>query len=65
MKHLKQIRLSLFLVLILSSALFAGERDNLIPEILKPTINAIKSAKMFNDFSSFSEAKLSAIEENH
>lgn len=64
MKHLKQIRLSLFLVLILSSALFAGERDNLIPEILKPTINAIKSAKMFNDFSSFSEAKLSAIEEN-
>ena len=64
MKHLKQIRLSLFLVLILSSALFAGERDNLIPEILKPTINAIKSAKMFNDFSSFSEAKLSVIEEN-
>ena len=66
MKNLKVMCMSLFifLVLILSSALYAGERDNLIPEILKPEINAIKSTNMFNDFSIFSEAKLAAIEEN-
>ena len=66
MKHLKQIRLSLFLFLFLalSSALYAGKLDELIPEIIKPEISAIRSSNMFNDFSSFSEAKLSVIEEN-
>jgi hypothetical protein len=66
MKHLKVMRISLFmfLVLIFSSALYAGEHDNLIPEILRPEIDAIRSTNMFNDFSSFSEAKLSVIEEN-
>lgn len=66
MKHLKQIRVSLLmsLVLILSSALYAGKLDNLIPEILRPEISALRSSNMFNDFSSFSEAKLSVIEEN-
>lgn len=66
MKHLKQIRTSLFLslVLIFSSASFAGELDNLIPEILKSEISAIRSTSMFNDFSSFSAAKLSVIEDN-
>ncbi len=66
MKHLNQIRISLFLflALIFSSALYAGESDNLIPEIIKSEISAIKSANMFNDFSSFSETKLAVIEEN-
>ncbi|MFZ0453821.1 MAG: hypothetical protein WCE54_07480 [Ignavibacteriaceae bacterium] len=66
MKHLNQVRLSLFLflVLILSSSIYAGEHDNLIPEIIKSEISAIRSSNMFNDFSAFSEAKLSVIEEN-
>ncbi len=66
MKHLNSIRFSLFLflVLILSSVLSATEHDNLIPEILKPEMSALKSANMFNDFSTFSEAKLSIIEDN-
>lgn len=66
MKHLKQIRCSLFLslVLILSTVVYAGEKDELIPEILKPEISAFENKLMFNDFSSFSDAKLSVIEEN-
>ena len=66
MKNTKQIRcvLVLFLVLIFSSSLFATEHDNLIPEILKPEISALRSTNMFNDFSSFSEAKLAVIEDN-
>jgi hypothetical protein len=66
MKNIKQIRCVpvLFLVLIFSTMLFAGGYDNLIPEILKPEISALRSTNMFNDFSAFSESKLAVVEEN-
>ena len=66
MKHLNQIRCSLFLLLVLflSTGVYADGNDELIPEILKPEISALESKLMFNDFSTFSETKLSVIEEN-
>lgn len=61
MKHLKQIRLGLILVsvIVLSSLLYAGIPENPVPE--KPALN---KARLFNDFSVFSEEKLAVIEDN-
>jgi hypothetical protein len=66
MKNLMQIGsvMVLFLVLTFSSVLFASEHDDLIPEILKPEKNVLKSTNMFNDFSKFSDSKLAVIEKN-
>ncbi len=66
MKHVNQTRFSLVLasLIILSSLLFAAEPDKKFLEKMVPEKPALNSVNLFNDFSVFSDFKLSVIEDN-
>lgn len=66
MKYLNQIRLSLVLasIIILSSLLYAAEPEKTLLEKMVPEKPALNNIRLFNDFSAFSEEKLSVIEDN-